>query len=60
MPVRDGGRSYIAALWGGTAMRHNEAFYAQYIDSAQKFAAMAADAGADVVISNHAIFDRAD
>lgn len=60
VPVRDGGRSHIAALWGGTAMRHTEEFYTQYIAGAQTFAAMAADAGADVVISNHAIFDRAD
>ena len=60
IPVRDGGRSYVAALWGGTAMRHNAEFYNQYIASARKFAAAAAEAGADVVISNHSIFDRAD
>ena len=60
VPVRDGGRSHVAALWGGTAMRPTEEFYTQYIAGAQKFAAIADDAGADVVISNHAIFDRAD
>ena len=60
IPVRDGGRSYVAALWGGTTMRHNAEFYNQYIASARKFAAAAAEAGADVVISNHLIFDRAD
>ena len=60
VPIRDGGRSHVAALWGGTAMRHNEEFYTQYIAGAQKFATVAANAGADVVISNHAIFDGAD
>jgi len=60
VPVRDGGRSHVAALWGGTAMRPTEEFYTRYVAGAQKFAAVAAEAGADVVISNHAIFDRAD
>ena len=60
VPVRDGGRSHVAALWGGTAMRSTEEFYTLYVAGAQKFAAVAAEAGADVVISNHAIFDRAD
>lgn len=60
VPVRDGGRPHVAALWGGTAMRHNAEFYDQYIAGARKFAAAAAEAGADVVISNHSIFDAAD
>ena len=60
VPVRDGGRSHVAALWGDTAMRHNAEFYDQYIAGARKFAAIAAEADADVVISNHAIFDGAD
>ena len=60
VPVRDGGRSHVAALWGGTAMRQNEEFYTQYIAGARTFAAVADEAGADVVISNHAIFDAAD
>ena len=60
VPVRDGGRSHVAALWGGTAMRHNAEFYDQYIAGARKFSAAAADARADVVISNHSIFDAAD
>ena len=60
VPVRDGGRSHVAALWGGTAMRHNAEFYDQYIAGARKFSAAAAEARADVVISNHSIFDAAD
>ena len=60
VPVRDGGRSHVAALWGGTAMRHNAEFYEHYIASARKFAAAAASAGADVIISNHSVFDGAD
>ena len=60
VPVRDGGRSHVAALGGGTAMRHNAEFYDQYIAGARKFSAAAAEARADVVISNHSIFDAAD
>ena len=60
VPIRDGGRSHVAALWGGTAMRQNAEFYTEYIAGARRFAAVAAEAGADVVISNHAIFDGAD
>ena len=59
IPVRDGGRSHVAAIWGGTAMRPTAAFYAEYAASARKFADAASVGGADVVISNHDIFDDA-
>lgn len=59
IPVRDGGRSHVVAIWGGTAMRPTEAFYTEYAASARKFADTAMAAGADVVISNHDIFDDA-
>ena len=59
VPVRDGGRSHVAALWGGTAMRQTREFYEEYGASAKKFAAVAEAAGADVIISNHDIFDNA-
>lgn len=59
VPVRDGGRSHVAALWGGTAMRPTREFYTEYAASARKFAEVAEAAGADVIISNHDIFDDA-
>ncbi len=59
VPVRDGGRSHVAALWGGTAMRRTREFYEEYAASARKFAAVVEAAGADVIISNHDIFDDA-
>ena len=57
--VRDGGRSHVAALWGGTAMRPTREFYEEYAAGARKFRDVAAAAGADVIISNHDIFDDA-
>ena len=59
VPVRDGGRSHVAALWGGTAMRPTREFYTEYAASVRKFAEVAETAGADVIISNHDIFDDA-
>ncbi len=59
VPVRDGGRSHVAALWGGTAMRRNQEFYEEYAASARKFAAVVEAAGADTIISNHDVFDDA-
>lgn len=59
VPVRDGGRSHVAALWGGTAMRPTREFYEEYTASAKKFATVVEAAGADVIISNHDIFDDA-
>ena len=60
VPVRDGGRVHVAALWGGTAMRPPVAeTYQQFAASARKFRAIAEAAGADVIISNHDRFDEA-
>jgi metallo-beta-lactamase class B len=70
LPVKDGGRTHQAALWGGTAFnwtanprqyitpeRPARFWFDSYIASARKFRDVAAKAGADVVISNHSDFD---
>lgn len=59
LPVRDGARRHVAALWGGTAMRESREAHRQYAASARAFAERARAAGADVLISNHDIFDEA-
>ena len=59
IPVRDGEETHVAALWGGTAMRATREFYEAYSSSARTFAEVAERAGADVIISNHDIFDDA-
>ena len=70
IPVRDGNRRHVAALWGGTnfnwttnparyitAERPSRFWFDQYIASAQKFRDVARAAGADVILSNHSSYD---
>jgi metallo-beta-lactamase class B len=70
IPVRDGGRTHVAAAWGGTAFnwlsgsptyitpdRPAKFWFDQYIASARRFRDIAAKAGADVLIANHTEFD---
>jgi len=59
IPLKDGGTTHLAALWGGTAFnfRHTPETFKMYIASAERFADIAAKAGADVMISNHTSFD---
>jgi len=70
IPVRDGNAKHVAAYWGGTAFnwtangaayitpeRPSSFWFNRYIDSAQRFRAAAKAAGADVILSNHTIFD---
>ena len=64
VPVRDGGKTHIAALWGGTGFnftitpeRPAAHWFDAYINSAQRFRAAAAKAGADVFLSNHPSWD---
>ena len=59
IPVKDGDETHMAALWGGTAMRPTREFYEAYSASARRFAEVAENAGADIIISNHNIFDDA-
>ncbi len=70
IPLRDGTARHTAAYWGGTAFNwltnraayitpaHPDAFwFDQYIGSARRFRGIAAEAGADVLLSNHSDFD---
>ncbi len=70
IPVKDRGRSHLAAEWGGTAFnwltnrnayitpdRPDAFWFTLYSTSAQRFRDIAAKAGADVLIANHTNFD---
>ncbi|MEP6783136.1 MAG: MBL fold metallo-hydrolase [Acidobacteriota bacterium] len=70
IPVRDGNQRHVAAYWGGTAFnwvtsraayitpeRPDSFWFNHYIESAERFRKAAHDAGADVILSNHTIFD---
>jgi metallo-beta-lactamase class B len=70
IPVTDNGRPHVAASWGGTAFnwmgnraayitpdRPERFWFETYSASARKFKDLSAKAGADVLISNHTIFD---
>jgi metallo-beta-lactamase class B len=70
LPVKDGGRTHVAALWGGTNFnwmatparyitpaRQPRFWFDQYIASARKFRDVARKAGADVLLSNHTNYD---
>jgi metallo-beta-lactamase class B len=69
-PVYDHGEKHVAATWGGTAFNwmggsaayitpeHPASFWFQtYSDSAERYKAITKRVGADVLISNHTIFD---
>jgi metallo-beta-lactamase class B len=59
IPVRDGNAEHVAALWGGTLFNFGpepDRFRA-YADSAKRFRDIAAQAGADVLLSNHTDYD---
>ena len=70
IPVKDNGTSHLVAYWGGTAFnwmngpanyitpeRPNKFWFETYSKSARHFRDVAATAGADVIASNHTIFD---
>ena len=69
-PVKDHGTPHVAASWGGTAFnwmlnptgyitadRPERFWFETYSASARRFKEITAKAGADVLISNHTIFD---
>ena len=71
IPVKDGGQSHVAVLWGGTGFnwrsgspryirpdRQAPWWYENYANSARKLRDIAAKAGADVLLSNHPQYDR--
>jgi metallo-beta-lactamase class B len=64
IPVKDHGRSHLAAEWGGTgfnftvsADRPQRYWFETYIKSARRFRDVVARAGADVLIANHPNLD---
>jgi metallo-beta-lactamase class B len=71
VPVKDNGKSHLAASWGGTAFnwlsgsslyitpeRPNKFWFDTYIKSAARFRDIVAKAGADVLIANHTHLDN--
>ncbi|GLK43875.1 MULTISPECIES: MBL fold metallo-hydrolase [Novosphingobium] len=57
-PVHDGAERHVAALWGGTAFNtRTREQYAGMAASAERFAGLARQRGADVWLSNHPVFD---
>ena len=70
VPVKDGGRTHMAAAWGGTAFnwtqnpgsyitpeRPDSFWFETYTKSAQRFRDIVKTANADVLIANHTSFD---
>jgi metallo-beta-lactamase class B len=59
IPVRDGSRRHVAALWGGTLFNFgpDRARFNAYAQSAARFREIAEKAGADVLLSNHTDYD---
>jgi len=59
IPLRDGSRTHLAALWGGTLFNFgaNRARLEAYTKSAERFRDIATKAGADVILSNHTAYD---
>ena len=70
IPVKDNGVPHVAAAWGGTAFnwvanrtayispeRPDQFWFQTYSTSARRFRDIVANAGADVIIANHTIFD---
>jgi len=70
IPVKDHGQPHLVAYWGGTAFNwaggsaayispeHPQAFWFKtYSQSAERFRDIVARENADVIVSNHTIFD---
>jgi metallo-beta-lactamase class B len=57
--VKDHGTPVTVAYASGTAMLSSAGFFPQFIASQNKMAAVAAKAGATVLLSNHTAFDEA-
>jgi metallo-beta-lactamase class B len=57
-PVKDGGRTYTAAMWGGTGLNADRESLQQYVDSAKRFSGIAKQANADIIFSNHTDWDQ--
>jgi metallo-beta-lactamase class B len=66
IPVKDGGKPHLAALWGGTGFnwlrsrttyitpdRPDQFWFETYRNSAERFRGIVQKAGADIILSNH-------
>jgi metallo-beta-lactamase class B len=60
-PVKDGGMSHMAGLWGGIGFvfEPNHQNFVTYAASADRFARLEAEKGVDVILANHPTFDDA-
>ena len=56
--VKDNGRTHTVALWGGMGLNNDKESLTNYIASAKRFAEIAKQAGADIILSNHTDWDR--
>ena len=56
-PVRDNGRTHTIAYWGGNGLNADRESLQAYVQSAQRFADIARQANADVLMSNHTDWD---
>jgi metallo-beta-lactamase class B len=70
IPLKDRGHPHVAVTWGGTAFnwlknrndyitpeRPDAFWFQRYVASSERFSAIADKAHADVLLSNHTIFD---
>ena len=64
IPVTDGGTPHLVAEWGGTGFnfavtpdRSRRFWFQTYVESAERFRDIVGRTSADVLISNHSIFD---
>jgi len=58
-PVRDGSGKHVVATWGGTLFNfgRNRPRLQSYAQQAERFKEIATKAGADVMLSNHTVYD---
>jgi metallo-beta-lactamase class B len=58
-PVRDGSQKHLVASWGGTLFNFgpNRPRLMSYAAQADRFRELATKAGADVMLSNHTVYD---
>ena len=58
-PVRDGNAKHIVATWGGTLFNfgRNRPRLESYAQQAERFKEIVTKAGADVMLSNHTVYD---
>ncbi len=58
VPVTDEGRPHLLALWGGTGVPGNPERQKMYLESCDRFAQIAEEAGVDGELTNHPFVDQ--